>query len=142
MSIAVQQTIFVYQDHLLEYVIMYVPSPTQHMSFSCTLGVCKLTSDLVVFWGTLPMRAGCSRAGHGACMRAAQTLCKVIWGVARLGEHQRCVMLDRYLWKVDEPLSACMHVCCAEAMQHDLGNGAAGGAPRACNDGQVLAEGG
>ena len=87
------------------------------------------------------MRAGCSRAGHGARMQAAQELCKVIWGVARLGKHQRRVMLDRYLWKVDEPLSACMHVCCAEAMQDSLGHGGVRGAPGSCHNGQVPTEG-
>ena len=48
-SIALQQTNFVYQEHFIEHVITYVPSPTQHMSFSCTLGVCKLTLDPIVF---------------------------------------------------------------------------------------------
>ena len=41
-------------------------------------------------------------------MHAAQKLCKMIWGVPRLGEHQRRVMTARFLRKVHEPLSACM----------------------------------
>ena len=40
-------------------------------------------------------------------MCAAQKLCNTIWGMACLGEHPRRVMLDKHLWTVDEPLSAC-----------------------------------